>query len=73
MKKLKVVIPSVLLQSANINPNCGIKVNCVDGAIIITEDDRYNLIPQEVYELCAEFGISKAKVRAILEEEMQLV
>jgi len=59
-------IPREMLDSANIPPDYDVVVTCYDGAIMITEAPMDDGVPEDVYKLAEEFGISRSKTRTAL-------
>lgn len=59
-----------LLKDANISEDADLEIVCQDGKIIIMPvKDIREMIPQELYDLCEEFGVSPNKVDVILRTE----
>ena len=59
-------IPREMLDAANIPPDYDVVVTCYDGAILITEAEMDDEIPEQVYKLAEELGISRAQTKAAL-------
>lgn len=59
-------IPNKLLEAANISPNSDIEIICKEGAIVITEADLLDMIPDELCRLFAELDISPETVRSVI-------
>ena len=64
----ELVIPSCLLEAAELTGNCDINIRCVPGAIIIGSGDLLNRVPQPLMKLLRDLGISDAAVRSVLKE-----
>jgi len=63
-------IPESLLKEARIDIEADLDVVCKNGSITITEaNDVEILVPKAILNLCAEFGISPEKVKAIMRKE----
>lgn len=63
-------IPESLLKEAGIDLEADLDVFCREGSITITEAaDVEILVPKAVLNLCAEFGISPEKVKAVMRKE----
>ena len=63
-------IPESLLKEAGIDIEADVDVVCKNGSITITEaDDAEILVPKAILNLCAEFGISPEKVKAVMRKE----
>ena len=58
-------VPAEMLADANIPLDYGLVVTIQDGSILI-ERDYDEWIPEDVYQLCRHFGISRTKTRRVL-------
>jgi len=64
--KSEISLPNELLEAANIPLDSDIEIVCTEGAIIITEVDLLDMIPDELCQLFAELNISPETVRSVI-------
>ena len=62
-------IPDVLLEAAGIPEDSDINIIYTDGAIVITEADILDNLPDELRELFANIGIDPDTVREVMRKE----
>lgn len=62
----EMVLPNELLEAANIPIGSDVEIVCTEGAIIITEKDLLNMIPDELCQLFAELNINPETVRDVI-------
>ena len=65
-KKCVLQITEAMLQAANISPKAGQMVNSLHKAVVITETDVLEYVPDELLDLFDAFGISENAVRNVL-------
>ena len=72
-KKFKLEIGGETLAKANVNPENGVTVTIENGAILITETDVLDAVPDELRELFEELGVGEDAVRAVLRENGEIL
>ena len=71
MKNEKIVLPITedMLRAANLAGVAALTVTAVNKAVIITETDVLECVPDELLDLFDGFGISETAVRKVLSED----
>lgn len=62
-------VPVELLEAASIPEDSDLDVICIDGAVIIMEEDILNNLPEDLRELFDDLGISPDTVREVMRKE----